>query len=182
MIDLLKIAEEAVATEQGRFSLVSIDPSTIVFTLINTLIIALLYFKFLHKPVCRILDKRAEQVNKDMDDAQKAKEEADKVKAEYEQRLLESKEEANRIVADASRRAQLREEEILKEANEEAAAMKQRAEESIEREKKRAVNEIKGEISEMVVMAASKVAEKEITADDNENIINTVLSEIGEQA
>ena len=43
MIEMLKLAEEA-ATTQGEFSLVSIDPNTIVFTLINTLIIFLIYF------------------------------------------------------------------------------------------------------------------------------------------
>ena len=74
MTDMLRIAEEA--AEQAKFSLVSIDLNTIVFTLINTLIIVLLYFFFLHKPVCKILDERAKTVNKDMDDAQKAKEEA----------------------------------------------------------------------------------------------------------
>ena len=153
MTDMLRIAEEA--AEQAKFSLVSIDLNTIVFTLINTLIIVLLYFFFLHKPVCKILDERAKTVNKDMDDAQKAKEDAAAVKADYEHRLETS--------------------------NEEAASMKQRAEESIEREKKRAVNEIKEEISDMVVMAASKVAEKEINAQDNEKIIDSVLSQIGKE-
>ena len=143
MTDMLRIAEEA--AEQAKFSLVSIDLNTIVFTLINTLIIVLLYFFFLHKPVCKILDERAKTVNKDMDDAQKAKEEAAAVKADYEHRLETSKEE------------------------------------SIEREKKRAVNEIKEEISDMVVMAASKVAEKEINAQDNEKIIDSVLSQIGKE-
>ena len=179
MIELLNIAEEATAT-QGQFSLVSIDLNTIVFTLINTLIIFLIYFFFLHKPVCKILDQRAEMVNKEMDEAEKAKNEADAVKAEYEQRLQESMEEANRIVAEATRKAQAREAEIVAEANNEAAEMKKRAEEAIEKEKKRAINEIKGEISEMVVMAASKVAEKEISEKDNEKIIDTVLSQIGE--
>ena len=141
MTDMLRIAEEA--AEQAKFSLVSIDLNTIVFTLINTLIIVLLYFFFLHKPVCKILDERAKTVNKDMDDAQKAKEEAAAVKADYEHRLETSKEEAARIVADATKKAQAREDEIISAANEEAASMKQRAEESIEREKKRAVNEIK---------------------------------------
>ena len=166
MTDMLRIAEEAAAqaTEQAKFSLVSIDLNTIVFTLINTLIIVLLYFFFLHKPVCKILDERAKTVNKDMDDAQKAKEEA------------------ARIVADATKKAQAREDEIISAANEEAASMKQRAEESIEREKKRAVNEIKEEISDMVVMAASKVAEKEINAQDNEKIIDSVLSQIGKES
>ena len=178
MTDMLRIAEEA--AEQAKFSLVSIDLNTIVFTLINTLIIVLLYFFFLHKPVCKILDERAKTVNKDMDDAQKAKEEAAAVKADYEHRLETSKEEA-RIVADATKKAQAREDEIISAANEEAASMKQRAEESIEREKKRAVNEIKEEISDMVVMAASKVAEKEINAQDNEKIIDSVLSQIGKE-
>ena len=178
MTDMLRIAEEA--AEQAKFSLVSIDLNTIVFTLINTLIIVLLYFFFLHKPVCKILDERAKTVNKDMDDAQKAKEEAAAVKADYEHRLETSKEEAARIVADA-KKAQAREDEIISAANEEAASMKQRAEESIEREKKRAVNEIKEEISDMVVMAASKVAEKEINAQDNEKIIDSVLSQIGKE-
>ena len=179
MTDMLRIAEEA--AEQAKFSLVSIDLNTIVFTLINTLIIVLLYFFFLHKPVCKILDERAKTVNKDMDDAQKAKEEAATVKADYEHRLETSKEEAARIVADATKKAQAREDEIISAANEEAASMKQRAEESIEREKKRAVNEIKEEISDMVVMAASKVAEKEINAQDTEKIIDSVLSQIGKE-
>lgn len=50
-------------------------------------------------------------VNKDMDDAQKAKEEAAAVKADYEHRLETSKEEAARIVADATKKAQAREDE-----------------------------------------------------------------------
>ncbi|MBR4306184.1 MAG: F0F1 ATP synthase subunit B [Ruminiclostridium sp.] len=179
MIELLNVAEETVGA-QGQFSLVNIDLNTIVFTLINTLIIFLIYFFFLHKPVCKILDKRAEIVNKEMDEAEQAKNEAAAVKAEYEQRLQASKEEANRIVAEATRKAQQRETEIVAAANDEAAQMKKRAEESIEREKKRAINEIKEEISEMVVMAASKVAEKEISLADNEKIIDTVLSQIGE--
>ncbi|MBQ8791954.1 MAG: F0F1 ATP synthase subunit B [Ruminiclostridium sp.] len=179
MIELLNIAEET-ATTQGQFSLVSIDPNTIVFTLINTLIIFLIYFFFLHKPVCKILDQRAEMVNKEMDEAEQAKNEAAAVKAEYEQRLQESKEEANKIVAEATKKAQQRETEIIASANEEAAQLKKRAEESIEKEKKKAINEIKEEISEMVVMAASKVAEKEISEKDNEKIIDTVLSQIGE--
>ena len=98
MTDMLRIAEEA--AEQAKFSLVSIDLNTIVFTLINTLIIVLLYFFFLHKPVCKILDERAKTVNKDMDDAQKAKEEAAAVKADYEHRLETSKEAASSFAAE----------------------------------------------------------------------------------
>lgn len=53
MTDMLRIAEEA--AEQAKFSLVSIDLNTIVFTLINTLIIVLLYFSFCTSPSARFL-------------------------------------------------------------------------------------------------------------------------------
>ena len=184
ILSLITAASEAAETvaEQPTFSLVNIDPNTIIFTLINTGIIVLIYFFFLHKPVCKILDQRAEAVNKDMDDAQKAREEAEAVKAEYEQRLEQSKEEAGRILSDATKRAQQRGDEIVAEANAEAATIKQRAEESIEREKKRAVNEIKEEIADMVIAAASKVAEKEISAADNERIISAELERIGKES
>ena len=79
----------------------------------------------------------------------------------------------------ATLRAQKREEEIVGEANKKAAEIRTKAEESIERDKQRALNEIKNEISEIVVLAAGKVVEKEISASDNEEIISKFLEEVG---
>ncbi len=59
-----------------------------------------------------------------------------------------------------------------------AADIRAKAEETLERERKSAVNEIKNEISDMVILAASKVAEKEISAKDNEELITRFLSEM----
>ena len=69
--------------------------------------------------------------------------------------------------------------EIVNEANQKAAEIKARAEENIERDKQRAVNDIKDEISDIVIMAASKVVEKEISAKDNEAIIADFLQNVG---
>lgn len=184
---LLKTAADTEATtsvpdgEQSHLALVDINTSTIIFTLINTLIIFLLYYFFLHKKVVAILDKRADMVNKQIDEAEQAKADSAAIKQEYEAKLAESKEEAGRIVAAATKKAQQREDEIIAQANSEAASIKAKAEESIERDKKRAVNEIKDQISEIVVLAASKVAEKEISEKDNEDIINNFLVNVGEE-
>lgn len=48
------------AAQVNNLPLVTIDPGTIVFTLINTLIIFILFKVFLFKPVGKILDKRNE--------------------------------------------------------------------------------------------------------------------------
>ncbi len=175
---MLNLISEA-AAEQATLSLVSIDPGTIVFTLINTLIIFLIFRIFLFKPVCKILDKRKEMAAAEISDAQKAKESAEKTEQEYLAKLADAKSEAAEIVKAATLRAQAREDEIISEANTKAAEIRAKAEESIERDKQRAVNEIKDEISAMVIMAASKVVEKEISQQENEELISGFLAEVG---
>ncbi|MGN0680339.1 MAG: F0F1 ATP synthase subunit B [Oscillospiraceae bacterium] len=178
MLNILSNVSAAAESRDWYEALVSINPVTIVFTLINTLIIFLIFRFLLYKPVCKILDKRKEMAAAEISEAQKAKEAAQKAEEEYTARLAEAKNEAAEIVKQATLRAQKREEEIVSEANQKAADIRAKAEENIEREKQKAVNEIKDEISEMVVMAASKVVEKEISAKDNEALISKFLNEV----
>ncbi len=174
---MLTLISESAA--QVNLPLVTIDPGTIVFTLINTLIIVILFRIFLFKPVGKILDKRNEMAAAEIAEAKRAKESAAKTEQEYLEKLAKAKEEAADIMKQATLRAQKREEEIVNEANQKAAEIKARAEENIERDKQRAVNDIKDEISDIVIMAASKVVEKEISAKDNEAIIADFLQNVG---
>ena len=161
--------------------LVNINPSTIIFTLINTLLILLMYRFFLHKPVMKILEERKEKIGSEMKAAEDAQAEAEAVKAEYTAKLKESKEEAAQIVSAAVKRAGERENQIIAEAQAEAANLKKKAEESIELEKKKAINEIKDQISDIVIMASEKVIEKEISKSDNEALIDKFIAEVGNE-
>ena len=174
------VSEAAAAAAQPTLSLVSIDPGTIIFTLINALIIFLIFKIFLFKPVGKVLDKRKEMAAAAITDAEKAKAAAEAAEKEYTDRLADAKAEAAEIVKQATLRAQKREEEIINDANQKAADIRAKAEENIERDKQRALNEVKDQISELVVMAAGKVVEKEISASDNEEIISKFLNEVDE--
>lgn len=178
----LKLLAEAAEAQGSAFrSLVDINPSTIVFTLINTLIIFLLYRFLLHNKVMAMMDKRREAINAEIDAAENAKKEAEEAKTEYAEKLQKSKDEADRIVSEAVKRAADREAEIIADANANAARMKQQAQESIEQEKRRALNEVKDQISEVVVLAASKVCEKEISQKDNADLIDSFLADVGKE-
>ncbi len=180
MLNMISDVASTMETSPAWYeSLVSINPTTIIFTLINALIIFLLFRIFLYKPVCKILDQRKEAAAKEISDAQAAKESAEKTEQEYLAKLADAKAEAAEIMKQATARAQAREEEIISDANKSAAEIRAKAEEAIERDKKRAMNEIKDEISDIVVMAATKVVEKEISAKDNENLISEFLVNVG---
>ena len=182
MLNLIsEAAGSAEASREWYEALVSINPATIIFTLINVFIIFLVFRIFLYKPVCKILDQRNEIAAKEIADAQAAKESAEKTEKEYLEKLASAKAEASEIMKQATVRAQAREEEIISDANQKASEIKAKAEEAIERDKKRAMNEIKDEISDIVILAATKVVEKEISAKDNEEIISNFLVNVGKE-
>jgi F-type H+-transporting ATPase subunit b len=169
-IILLSASQEA-----ETLQLFSIDFGTVIFTWINTLILVLLFRFFLYAPVMRMLEKRKEAVNTEINAASEAKEKAEKTEKEYLSLLANSKEEAQKIVSAATAKAHEREEEIIAEAKNSAAQIHKKAEEDIERERQRAMNEIKNQITEIVVMAAGAVAEKEISEADNTALIESFL-------
>lgn len=161
-------------------NLVSIIPWTFIAQLCNLFIQLYLIKRFLLKPINAVLEKRKEMATAEITEAEKAKEEARAIKAEYEQNMAEAKEKANALITNAQKSAALQSEEVIQEANRQAAVIKAKAESDIEQEKKKAVNELKGEIGGMAMEIAGKVIEREISEKDHEKLIDEFISNVGE--
>ena len=86
-----------------------------------------------------------------------------------------------RIVKDAVARAQSREEEILRQANADAAAIMDKAAADIAMEKKKALNDAKDEISDMAMAIAEKVVGRELRVADQEKLVEDFINELGGQ-
>lgn len=158
----------------------TIDPGTIIMTLLNTLILFLLLRHFLFKRVNAMLESRKTDVETTYKDADTAKSEAVALQAEYTQKLAAAKEESAELVSRATKKAQSRSDEIIFAAKDEVTNLMLKAESDISREKKRAVNQIKNEISEIAIAVASKVVEKEITSSDNDRLIEDFIANVGD--
>lgn len=159
---------------------VTIDVWTMLFTLGNTLILYLIVKKLLFKPVKKMLDARTQEVEETYQKAEEAQTAAQAAKEEYTSRLSQAKEEAQALIKEASVKAQGRSEEILQGAKQEASHLMQKTREELEREKQRAINEAKDEISDMAILMAQKIVEREVTQADHERLIEEFLHEEGE--
>lgn len=178
-IGLLAAAAEPVKTGD-YFPFLTIDPVTMIATLINTLILFLVLKHFLFKPVNKILDERKKNVEETYRQADEKLTEAARLESEYTEKLANAKAESAEIVKNATKRAQTRSDEIIAEAKSEASSIIVKANADIEKEKKRAVNQIKDEISDIALAVAEKVVEKEIDPKDHERLIESFISELGE--
>jgi F-type H+-transporting ATPase subunit b len=152
-----------------------------IFAWINLLILYFILKKILFKPIKNMIDSRQKEVDDMYKGAEEAKESAEKMRTEYEEKLSRANEESEEILKSAQRRALLKEEEILKEASAEASRTLERAEEQIALEKKRALNEVKDEVSEMAIGIASAVIERDVKADEHKALIDDFINNIGKE-
>lgn len=158
----------------------TIQPETILGNLINTLILFLVLKFVLFDRVNKVIEARKNDVSKIYAEADQANANAKKLESEYEEKLSSAKEKSAEIVSNATKKAQMRSDEIISDAKNEAKGILEKAHGEIEREKKRAVNQIKDEIADMAFSVASKVVEKEIDSADNEKLIEEFINNVGE--
>ena len=160
-------------------ALVAVNPVTLIAQICNLFIQLFFVKKFFLDKVKAILDARREAADQEITDAQAAKAEDMEIKATYEKNMQEAKAQANEIVDRAQKTATARGEEILRQASEEAAALKQKAAAEVAMEKKKALNDAKDEISGIAMAIAEKVVERQLDNTDHDKLINQFIENLG---
>lgn len=154
---------------------------TALFTLGNTIVLFFVLKIFLFKPVMKMIEDRQKEIDSIYSSADQAKAAADALQAEYQQKLSVATETSDRIVKEAMERGQSREEEIIRQANAEAAAIMDKAAADIAQEKKKAINDAKDEISGMAMAIAEKVVGRELKETDQNKLFDEFINELGDQ-
>ena len=142
------------------------------------LFMALSYILF--NPVRDMLKKRQQMVAETRDTANKEKEDAGKLKAQYEEKLKNAEAEAEEILSAARKRALKNERTILEEAKEEAARIIANANVQIELEKKKAMDDLKQEVVSIATMMAGKVVAASIDEKLSDQLLSDTLKEMGD--
>ncbi len=135
--------------------------------------------KLLYKPMTNFINERKEKVQSNLNDAKTLREEAEKLKLEYESRIAEAKEESQKILADARNRGEELKNDMIEQAKNEAETLKTRAGKDIERERAAAFESIKSETGNMAVLIASKIMEKEMNVENQDQLVDKFIDEVG---
>lgn len=162
-------------------SFLGVNPWTALFILLNTLTIYFVARKFLFGPVMKIIEDRQREIDDMYANADAARHSAAALEQEYKLKLSAAVETGEKIVKEATARAQSREEDILRQANAEASAILDKAAADIAMEKKKAINDAKDEISGMAIAIAEKVVARELNAADQMGLIDNFINELGDQ-
>ena len=158
--------------------LVQVDPGLYIWTIVTFLVLLTLLAKFAWRPLLQALDARQEAIRKSLADAEKARQELERLNQESGRssgrRASRPSRSSSPSRADAERlRGELREK-----ARAEADGILKNAERQIQLETARAMEQIRQEAGDLSVAIASKIIQRNLTKADNERLIDEALRQL----
>lgn len=137
--------------------MLSINPWNILWTVVNLLVLYLIFKKLLFQPVMNVIHARDEMVKKQFESAKKSEEDAARMKTEYENKLRTAKAEADEIIQNARTREQEEHAIALQRARMESEHILEKAKADIVNEKEKAMQDAKIEVAQLAILAARKI-------------------------
>ncbi len=154
------------------------DFGVLLLTVCNFLLLVFLLKKFAWGPVIGALEKRENQIESDKQTAAAARQSAEELKKELDERLAQISNEATQKMAAAVKAGEAQKEQLLAQAKEQTERMLQQAKDQLEAEKNKALADVRGEIAQLSLLAAARVMERQVTDDTADQIVAQVLEEV----
>jgi F-type H+-transporting ATPase subunit b len=170
-------AGHAAADEGGNF-LVTPELGLMLWTLIAFGVTLWFLSKFAFPRIQEALDRRQRAIEESIDAAERTRQEADQILAEYRERLAEARSQADEIVARARKTGEASEAESLAEARRKREEMLEQTRREIQAETRRAIQEIRKEVADLTVLATEKVTRKTLDEADQKRLVDEALSEL----
>jgi F-type H+-transporting ATPase subunit b len=172
------LAAESGGEGGGDNPLISIELGVMIWTLIAFGTTLYVLSKVAFPRIAEALDKRQRAIEESIDTAERTRVEADKLLAEYRERLHDARSQADDIVARARKTAENNEAESVAEAKRKREEMMAATRRDIQQETRRAIQEIRNEVADLTVLATEKVTRKSLSEDDQRRLVEEALSEL----
>ncbi|WP_338751984.1 F0F1 ATP synthase subunit B [Bacillus sp. FJAT-52991] len=153
----------------------------ILFQLVMFIVLLALIKKFAWGPLMGIMQEREQHIASEIESAEKSRVEANKLLDETRAELKASRQEAQSIIENAKKIGDDQKNEIIAAARAEAERLKESAKMEIDQQKEQALAAVREQVASLSVLIASKVIEKELSAADQEKLINEYIKEAGEE-
>lgn len=150
---------------------------TILFSVINILVLFLFLKKFLFGRINKMLEERAALVQGEIDRAKEEAQQAEKLRLEYETAMSGAKEDAKKLMMEAQKNANAQSAAITQQAQEEASRIVESTRQELALERERSVASAQNEIVSLAMEAAEKVLGREMDEETNRAIMDAFLDE-----
>jgi F-type H+-transporting ATPase subunit b len=165
------------AASSGSF-LITPNVGLMIWTLLMFGISMYILAKVAFPRISEALDRRQRAIEESIDAAEHTRQEAERLLAEYRERLREARGQADGIIERARKAAESHEREAKEVAKSERERLLEQTRRDIEAETRRAIQEIRHEVADLTVLATEKVTRKTLDEEDQRRLVEDALGEI----
>ena len=159
-------------------ALIQVTPGLMIWTIVAFLITLFVLKRWAFGPIQKTIDERRDRIRQSLAEADHAREEARNLLEEHRKLIGQARQEAEEIRAEVRKDA----EALRERAREEIEADRQRrldeTKRQIEAETSRSIAQIREEIAELTLLAASKVTGKVLDSSDQRRLIDEAISSL----
>lgn len=152
----------------------------VIFTLFAFLLLLYILKRVAWGPLMGIMIKREDYIANEIEEAEKSRVESNMLLEEQKKLLNDARKEAQEMIENSKKHGEVQREEIIQIALQEAERIKDSARVEIEQQKEQAITALREQVATLSVMIASKVIEKELNEEDQQNLINDYVQKAGE--
>jgi F-type H+-transporting ATPase subunit b len=166
------------ASASGGGGLTDINTTLFVFTFVLFGLFAFVLGKFGWKPLLRMIEEREKGVREAVEGAHKANAEAQALLARHQEMLRDSTREREEILQKAIKEAEAIRVELLAKAKGDAEGLLERARSEIERETRRALVDVRLQVADLAVEAASKIVTSSLSAEAQKKLVDEFIDSL----
>jgi F-type H+-transporting ATPase subunit b len=155
------------------------DLPTVLWTMLNFAILLWVLHKFLYKPLLGAIAAREDEISGALKQAAEDQAEAARLRKDFESQINNAQRDAQEIISKATKAAIATKEQIESEARARGAEMLENATKTIEREKTKAIAELRAEVADLAVLVAGKVIEKNLDTNEQRRLAERFVEEVG---
>jgi F-type H+-transporting ATPase subunit b len=152
-----------------------------VLAQIADFIILLVFLRLVvYKPLTKLLNNRSDHIANTIAAAEQERQQAEQLKAGYEAEMRRAREQAQEIIQKAAKAGEEQAVEIIENGKKEASRIKDDALTSIEREKQKAIAELRDQVASLSIMVAGKIINERMDDKIQRSMIQEFIKEAGE--
>jgi F-type H+-transporting ATPase subunit b len=167
--------QAAEAAPKGPFA---INPGVSIWTLVVFLVLVVVLAKTAWPAILKAVEEREKKIQAQLDQAEQANQEAQRVLADYQKQLAAARTEAQELLAAGRQAGEKAREEIMTRARAEHEDLIGRARREIVAEREKALAELRGEAVELSLAAASKVLERNLDSEADRRLVREYLDSL----
>jgi len=172
------LSTAAVLQEGEKVNLLSPSGGLMLWTIIIFVVLMFVLSRFAFKPMLAAVEAREQALREAIENAQRDREEAERVLAEHRAQLERARGEAQKLITDGRSTAEKLRNDLLEQTRTQQQELLERARRDIETEKQNAIAALRREAVDLAIAGASKVIERNLDSDANRTLVESYLSSV----